>query len=131
MDEIAKYSPGDEPLVQTTLIRRKLKMQILLRQEVDRLVAGYSSPCLGLFGLFCGAFTSLIITDLTAGLTEPSKRYFVDSTVGTGCLTVIFFALSAREWWNARKIVDDLENEKGVEIDVAVRAPSDTIQRKG
>jgi hypothetical protein len=130
MDELAKYSPGDEPLIQTTVIRRKLKMQLLLRQEVDRLVAGYSSPCLGLFGLFSGAFTSLLITDLTAGLTEPTKRYFVDSTVSTGCLVVIFFALSAREWWSARKVVSDLENEKGVEVNVAVQAQSDTIERK-
>jgi hypothetical protein len=130
MAENITYHPGEEPLVQTTVIRRKLKMLLLLKQEVDRLVAGYSSPCLGLFGLFFGAFTSLLITDLTAGIAEPTKRYFVDSTIGTGCGTVVFGVFAVREWWNARKIVTDLENEKGVEVDVAVQAHSGTTERK-
>jgi|ERR1039458_5376005 hypothetical protein len=129
MEEAAKYSPGDEPLVQTTVIRRRLKMKLLLRQEVDLLVAGYSSPCLGLFGLFAGAFGSLLVANLTVVIPEPSKRYFVDSTVITGCLSIVFLMLAIREWWKARKVVTDLENEKGVEVDVAVQAqPAGTKQ---
>jgi hypothetical protein len=130
MDELAKYHPGEEPLVQTTVARRRLKMLLLLKQEVDRLVDGYSSPCLGLFGLFFGAFGSLLITDLTAGITEPIKRYFVDSTVGTGFGSIIFLLFAVREWWRARKVVNDLEIEKGVEVDVAVQAHSGAIERK-
>jgi hypothetical protein len=128
MEEIAKYSPG-EPLVQTTVARRKLKMLLLLKQELDRLVEGYSSPCLGLCGLFFGSFGSLLITDLTAGITEPMKRYFVDSTVVTGFGTIIFLILAVKEWVRARKIVADLEIEKGVEVDFAVQAqPAGTNQ---
>lgn len=123
MEEQAKsqIQPGDEPLVQTTVLRRKLKMLLLLKQEVDRLVAGYSSPCLGLFGLFFGAFVALLIADIVGGLGEPTKRYFVDATVITGAFAVVFFWLAAREWWNARKVVADLEREKGLEFDVATK----------
>lgn len=131
MDELAKYHPGDEPLVQTTVARRKLKMLLLLKQEVDRLVDGYSSPCLGLFGLFFGAFGSLLITDLTAGIAEPMKRYFVDSTVGTGLGSAIFCVFAVRDWLRAKKIMTDLEIEKGVEVDVAVQAQPNAIERRG
>ena len=129
MDELAKYSKGEEPLVQTTVTRRSLKLNLLLGQEVDRLVEGYSSPCLGLFGLFFGAFSSLFITDLTAGIAEPMKRYFVDSTVLTGFGTVIFLIFAVREWLRAKKVVSNLFDEKRV-VDVAVEARSDTIERK-
>jgi hypothetical protein len=123
MEEQAKsqIQPGQEPLVQTTVLRRKLKMLLLLKQEVDRLVAGYSSPCLGLFGLFCGAFLALLIADIVAGLVEPTKRYFVDATIITGAGMVIFLWFAGREWWNARKVVADLEKEKGLEFDVATK----------
>lgn len=104
-------------------------MLLLLKQELDRLVEGYSSPCLGLCGLFFGSFGSLLITDLTAGITEPMKRYFVDSTVVTGFGTIIFLILAVKEWVRARKIVADLEIEKGVEVDFAVQAqPAGTKQ---
>jgi hypothetical protein len=129
MEEIASYHPGEEPLVQTTVIRRKLKMLLLLKQEVDRLVEGYSSPCLGLFGLFFGAFVSLLITNLTAGIADPAKRYFVDSTIGTGCLALIFAILAVRDWVKATKVVADLNDEKGVEVAVAFQAPP-TIERR-
>jgi hypothetical protein len=92
-------------------------MYPLLKQEIDRLMRGYGSPCLGLFGAFGGAFVSLLITDLTANIDEPAKRYFIDSTVMTGCAAFVFFLLAVREWWEARRIVADLKKEI-VEIEV-------------
>lgn len=106
-------------------------MLLLLKQELDRLVDGYSSPCLGLLGLFFGAFVSLLITDFTAGFVDPTKRYFMDSTVLTGCGSLIFAVLAVKEWRRARRIVSDLEIEKGVEVAVAVRAQPDSIESKG
>jgi hypothetical protein len=129
MEDNAKYHPGEEPLVQTTVIRRRLKMLLLLKQEVDHLVNGYSSPCLGLCGLFSGGFLSLLIADLTAGITEPIKRYFVDSTVVVGCGAFIFLVFALRELRSARRILADLEDEKGVEVDVAVKAQAGTIEK--
>jgi hypothetical protein len=121
MDEAPRIGPGEEPLVQTTVLRRRLKMLLLLKQEVNRLVAGYSSPCLGLLGLFFGAFLALLIADIAAGLVEPTKRYFVDATIITGAGTIVFLWFAGREWWNARKVVADLEKEKGLEFDVATK----------
>lgn len=129
--ETAKFLPGADPLVQTTVFTRKLRMQLLLKQEIDRLVDGYSSPSLGLFGLFFGAFTSLLITDLTAGITEPTKRYFVDATWGTGALAIVFAVFAVRDWLGARKILSDLESERGVDVDVSVQTKPGAIERRG
>jgi hypothetical protein len=130
MDEIPRIGPGEEPLVQTTVARRKLKMLLLLKQEVDRLVAGYSSPCLGLFCLFFGAFVCLWITDITAGIAEPTKRYFVDATVASGLASIAFGVLAFNEWRNSKKIIADLENEKGVDVDVSLQTRSNITEQK-
>ncbi|SPF44657.1 hypothetical protein SBA1_550022 [Candidatus Sulfotelmatobacter kueseliae] len=104
-------------------------MLLLLKQEIDRLVEGYSSPSLGLFSLFFGAFLSLLITDFTGGLVEPVKMYFVLTTILMGCLSLAFAVFARRDWRNARKVIEDLEDEKGVDVDVAVRATSNTTER--
>jgi hypothetical protein len=129
-EQLAKFSPGPEPLVQTTVIRRRLRMNLLLKQEVDRLVSGYSSPSLGLLGMFFGAFGSLLITVLTAGIAEPMKRYFVDGAEITGIATIVFLLFAANDWKQARKIIADLEKEKGVDFDVALQTKPTAIEPK-
>jgi len=129
--ETAKFLPGADPLVQTTIFTRKLRMQLLLKQEIDRLVDGYSSPSLGLLGLFLGAFVSLVTTVLTAGIIEPAKRYFVDATWGTGAPALVFAVFAIRDWLGAREILSDLESERGVDVDVSVQTKSGAIERKG
>jgi hypothetical protein len=71
-------------------------MYPLLKQEVSQLAAGYSSPCLGFFGMALGAFVSLFITDCTASLVEPLKTRFIDATVLTGIATLVFLVFAAR-----------------------------------
>jgi len=96
-------------------------MVLLLKQEVDRLVAGYSSPCLGLLGLFFGGFLALVIPLKTVNLPDPTKRYFFDATLITGLGAVVFLLFAIREWWNARKVVIDLDSEKSLEFDIATK----------
>ena len=111
MQEPAIIEAGAAPLVQTTVRRRHLEMYPLLKQEIDRLTAGYSSPCLGLFGAFAGAFVSLLITDLTASLVEPMSTRFVDATVITGCAALGFLLFAIRDWRAALRIVSQLNTE--------------------
>lgn len=127
--ETAIFRPGGDPLVQTTVFRRRLKMYLLQKLEIDRLVEGYSSPSLGLFTLFCGAFISLFITDFTAGLKELTKLYFVLTTVLMGCLSLVFGLYAKRDWQKAKDIVREWEGERGVDVDVEVQAKSASEQK--
>jgi hypothetical protein len=129
MDGQLKVSTG-EPLVETTVVRRKIKMYLLQKLEIDRLVEGYSSPSLSLFTLFCGAFVSLLITVFTAGLKDLTKLYFVISTILMGCLSLAFALSAKQDWQKAQSIVKDWEGQQGVDVDVAVQARPSTEQKR-
>jgi len=104
-------------------------MYLLQKQEIDRLVEGYASASLGLFGLSFGSFLSLLVTDLTAPLLEPVKRYFVDGTVITGLASIVFLVFAVREWLRAKKVMADLEKEVSVDVDASLK--SDATERNG
>ena len=120
--EKAKFLPGQDPLVQTTVYRRDIEMYLLQKLEIDRLVEGYSSPALSLFTLFLGAFISLLITVLTAGLKDMTQMYFVISSIVLGCLSIVFAVYAYKDWRKAKNIVKNWEGKKGVDVSVAVKA---------
>ncbi len=98
---------------QTTVTHRKrnLVMYSLQKHEVDVLRAGYSSPCLGLFGVFGGATLALWLSYSQWKPPEPIATRMYDATLICGGLAIICAFLAAKEWWNAKQLVDTITEE--------------------
>lgn len=91
-------------------------MYHVLRQELDELIAGYTSINLGFFGLAFGATLAIFITCTTASLQEPIKsRYWISFFV-FALFTVYFFSMAVREWRNAQKKIDKIKAETISEV---------------
>jgi hypothetical protein len=91
--------------------RRNLIMYSLQKHEVDSLKAGYTSPCLALFGLFAGAALTLWLTYWTVTVTESVSNKLFFSALSTSGLAVICLAFSIREWCAANRIIQTVMSE--------------------
>jgi hypothetical protein len=105
------YRKANRPVTTVTHRKRNLVMYSLQKHEVDVLRAGYSSPCLGLFGLFAGASLALWLTYEQWSPPDP-----IANRIWSGCLicaglAVICGFLAVREWWNCRTVMDTLTEE--------------------
>ena len=107
---------SEQPYTVITYRKRTIEMYHVLRQELDDLVAGYTSINLAFFGITSGAALAIFLTCTTAGLSEPLKSRYWFSFFGTGLLTVYFGIMSMREWRNARKKVDQIKAETISEV---------------
>lgn len=92
-------------------------MYPLLKQEVDQLKAGYTSPALGLLGMFVGAALALGLTCITVALPPQMERRLTDFTYISIGLAIICVARVISDWVKANKIVANIEKET-VEVSV-------------
>jgi len=111
------FRPGAEPLVLTTMRRRRLEMYPLLKQELDQLKAGYTSPSLALLGIFLGAGLACFLTHISATLPATLDRWLIDVSLISAGLSIICAFRALVEWNNARKIVNSIQRET-VEVNV-------------
>jgi uncharacterized membrane protein YjfL (UPF0719 family) len=111
------FHPAEGPLVLTSVKRRRLEMYPLLKQEVDQLKGGYTSPALALLGIFLGAAIAFAVTVATVSLPAPMDRKFTDFAYLSFGLAIICTVRCISDWIKANKIVSNIEKET-VEISV-------------
>jgi hypothetical protein len=109
----------EEPIVITKVKRRRTEVFPLYKNELKQLARGYASPVLVLFGVFAGGAFGFGISWCTATFSDPKAemKIMVGFYVSLA-MTALTFALSVRDWYDARQIVGDIEKET-VEIEVA------------
>ena len=111
------FSIGQESLTTISYGRRKLKMFVVLRQELDTLIAGFTSVYWALFGVTAGAATTTIITVCTVSLSDQTNRKFFDASVILGIATVTFLCLGLRDLAKSRKVVSQIKEET-IDVDI-------------
>jgi hypothetical protein len=109
--------PGADPLVLTTMRRRKFEMYPLLKQEVDQLKAGYTSPAMALFGIFLGSGLAFALTRASTTLPPLLDARFLDFAYLSFGLALICAVRAGIEWWKATQIVANIEKET-VEVSI-------------
>jgi len=97
-------------------------MYPLLKQEVDQLKAGYTSPALGLLGMFLGAALAFGLTCITVTLTPQMDRRLTDFAYLSSGLAIICVVRVVSDWMKANKIVSNIEKET-IEVDVIQQPP--------
>ena len=88
---------SDQPYTVITYGKRMIEMYHVLAQELDDLIAGYTSVNLGFFGLMFGATLAILITCTTVPLQDPwIGRYWV-AFWSFLILTLYFLVMTVRE----------------------------------
>lgn len=99
-------------------------MYHVLKQDLDRLAAGYMSIHLGMFGVSFGAFVSCGITYATAQLQEPLATRFLVLSFVFGVLSLYFGAMALRDYFRARRDIQRIKEETTTERIVVVAKQS-------
>ena len=92
-------------------LKRCLIMYSLQKIEVDILRSGYTSPGMGLLGLFAGIAATCYISYATLSLPTDLARKFWDTFVICAGLAIICLFWAIRDWWKAKSMVDTLTKE--------------------
>lgn len=108
------------PQTTVTHRRRNLVMYSLHKLEISILRAGYSSPGLGLFGLFLGIAATCYISCKTVNLPPDISLKFWIASVLCGGLAVICMFWAIRDWYRSKQVLDAVDEET---VELVIESP--------